>query len=42
MIVGIGGIANIPPAAETRRAASALADRLFALREQAKSARDPA
>jgi hypothetical protein len=35
MIVGIGGIANLSPAAEAGRAASASADRLFALREQA-------
>jgi hypothetical protein len=42
MIVGIGGIANISPAAQARRVASASADRLFALREQAKLARGPA
>jgi len=43
MIVGIGGgIANISPAAHARRAAPAWADRLFAQREQAESARDPA
>jgi hypothetical protein len=42
MIVGIGGIANISPAASARRTAPAWADRLFAQREQAKPARGPA
>jgi hypothetical protein len=38
--VGIGGdIANIPPAAQARRVASARAARLFAQREQARPAR---
>jgi len=42
MIVGIGGIANISPAADARRAAPAWAERLFAQREQAKPTRGPA